>query len=214
MKRRLASLAVVAASTALFSAYGLAGDDDSEKLDPDEPTQKVVKTDEEWAKLLTKAQFMVCRMKATEPAFSGKYVHTKVKGTFACVCCGAKLFSTKAKFESGTGWPSFWRPYADKSIETAQDLSDGQLRIEVMCSRCGGHLGHVFNDGPPPTGLRFCINSVALKLVPDSAAKPAAKDTKSKPSSKAKGDSAGKEQPGNKKSSDEGKPENKSQSPN
>jgi len=194
MKSPVATVALVTACAALGCAQGLAGADDTPKSEPEEPTGKVIKTEEEWARQLTRAQFMVTRMKATEPAFSGKYVHTKVKGTFTCVGCGARLFSSKHKFESGTGWPSFWRPYSDMNIATAPDLSDGTTRVEVECSHCGGHLGHVFGDGPPPTGLRFCINSLALKLVPDAVVPPPAKKTaKSKATPKAKDDRTGKE---------------------
>lgn len=131
--------------------------------------RKVVKTDAEWAKLLTNEQFMVTRRKATEPAFSGKYATTHAKGTFDCVCCGAALFSSQAKFDSGTGWPSFWRPIDPKRIEVEIDNSAGVPREEVLCRDCGAHLGHVFDDGPPPTNLRFCINSASLKLVPAGA---------------------------------------------
>jgi peptide-methionine (R)-S-oxide reductase len=131
---------------------------------PKEP-ERVFKTNEEWQKLLTPEQFMVTRMKATENAFSGKYSHGHFKGTFLCVCCGAKLFEARHKFESGTGWPSFWRPLTEKALDSAWDYSEpAEARVEVTCHRCGAHLGHVFQDGPPPTGLRYCINSLALRL--------------------------------------------------
>ena len=127
--------------------------------------ERIFKTNEEWAKQLTHEQFMVTRMKSTEPAFSGKYASGHFKGVFLCVCCGAKLFDARHKFESGTGWPSFWRTVSDKAVETAWDYSEpAEARVEVTCHRCGAHLGHVFQDGPPPTGLRYCMNSQALKL--------------------------------------------------
>jgi peptide-methionine (R)-S-oxide reductase len=136
---------------------------------------------------------MVTRMKATEQPFSGKYARGHFKGTFVCVCCGAKLFDASNKFESGTGWPSFWRPVSEKALDTAMDYSEpAEARVEVACHRCGAHLGHVFQDGPPPTGLRYCMNSVALSLeseqgVPTPSRKssrtPASKSTrKGKPS--------------------------------
>jgi peptide-methionine (R)-S-oxide reductase len=139
-------------------------------------TDKVIKTDREWQKVLTHDQYMVLRRRATEPPFTGRYATGHHRGIFVCAGCGAELFSSNHKFNSGTGWPSFFRPIRDSALERAWDLDGVEPRVEVSCARCGGHLGHVFADGPPPTGLRYCINSVALKLKPfPSAAKPAAK---------------------------------------
>jgi peptide-methionine (R)-S-oxide reductase len=127
---------------------------------------QVSKTDEEWRKELSPEQYEILRRKGTERPFTGKYVDVKDKGMYRCAACGAELFSSDTKFDSGTGWPSFYEPANLENVELHEDRSHGMVRTEVTCKRCGGHLGHVFDDGPAPTGQRYCINSCSLDLDP------------------------------------------------
>ncbi|MDX1595616.1 MAG: peptide-methionine (R)-S-oxide reductase MsrB [Nitrosopumilaceae archaeon] len=123
---------------------------------------KIIKSKEEWKEKLTPEQFEVCINKATEPPFTGKFCYSKDEGVYKCVCCNEPLFKSDTKFDSGSGWPSFWEPINEDKIKYETDSSYGMTRTEVMCNKCGAHLGHVFDDGPKPTNLRYCINSISL----------------------------------------------------
>lgn len=149
---------------------------DSDEKPRGKAEEKIVKTDAEWRKILTREQFRVTRRKGTETPYKGAYWKTKKDGIYQCLCCGQPLFDSSVKFDSKTGWPSFWEPIEKEVVSYHEDRSQREVRTEVQCSRCDAHLGHVFNDGPPPTGQRFCMNSVALKWV--ARPKPAAKETK------------------------------------
>jgi peptide-methionine (R)-S-oxide reductase len=148
---------------------GMAEDTDAarirQKLESIPMTQKAQLTDHEWRKILTPAQFLILRQAGTEPPFKNEYAFTHANGVYVCAACGNELFGSYAKFDSGTGWPSFYAPLAKSQIAVSTDASKGMTRQEVKCARCGSHLGHVFTDGPPPTHLRYCLNSASLKFV-------------------------------------------------
>ena len=162
-RRSFITSALAFGGVVVFSAPALtfAGDKGSKE----NAVGRLVRTDEEWRRRLTPEQYEVTRRKGTETPYSSPLNDEHAKGTFLCVCCDLPLFSSKAKFDSRTGWPSFWAPVSKKHVREEEDRSLPEVRIEVLCARCDSHLGHVFDDGPPPTGLRYCMNGIALKFV-------------------------------------------------
>jgi len=168
MSRTILFLMLMGIALTLGACSNSMTSESSEPNKPDKPAvaanEELPKTDEEWKKRLTKEQYEVMREKGTERAFTGKYWNTKLPGTYVCAACGTPLFSSDAKFDSGCGWPSYFEPLGKDRIKYIHDTSHGMDRVEVQCAKCGAHLGHVFDDGPKPTGQRYCINSVSILL--------------------------------------------------
>jgi peptide-methionine (R)-S-oxide reductase len=176
MKHKFALGALAALSSLLMLGCSVQAQNTDKQPQEKTTTQtKVTKTEEEWKRTLTPTQYHVLREKGTERAFTGKYWDNHQAGTYLCAGCGKPLFASQNKFESGTGWPSFWQPLTKEAIEEHEDSAYGMVRTEVVCKNCGGHLGHVFDDGPKPTGLRYCINSVSLQFKKASPPPPKAK---------------------------------------
>lgn len=165
MRALLVSFLVVLGCQTAQPGYDRPSPVASSASESDAVSDKVVKTEEEWRKLLTPEQYRILREAGTEPPFTGAYWDNHAKGLYVCAACGKELFGSETKFDSGTGWPSFWEPVSKKSVVTVDDNSHGMRRTEVRCARCDGHLGHVFDDGPKPTGLRYCMNSASLRFI-------------------------------------------------